>query len=278
MDYSWRRFQIMVGDDYGIRWLPTYVEADAPRPRQIANFPPINRMLTAAEHPFPLDNVLLYDTMYVETGRYLRQMTRDVHDRRRQDRGSAICLARRHRGAAGDAGLQLHGPRCARAVRRPRASARPRPARSAAAAAGSPLATTGGPGYMFPRPDGIMLGGTFERDVWDDGRRSPRPSIASSRRIGASSRASAAPLEAAGSAPDIVLRNELSYIHSPERRGQHRNAEGQAHTQGDRRRPQRAYRRAGRREARRRRGPAQPLAPPAALAQSCATRSRRRTS
>jgi hypothetical protein len=25
-DYSWRRFQILVGDDYGIRWLPTYVE------------------------------------------------------------------------------------------------------------------------------------------------------------------------------------------------------------------------------------------------------------
>jgi glycine/D-amino acid oxidase-like deaminating enzyme len=22
-------------------------------------------------------------------------------------------------------------------------------------------------GYMFPRPDGILLGGTFERDVWD---------------------------------------------------------------------------------------------------------------
>jgi glycine/D-amino acid oxidase-like deaminating enzyme len=27
MDYSWRRFQIMVGDDYGIRWLPTYQES-----------------------------------------------------------------------------------------------------------------------------------------------------------------------------------------------------------------------------------------------------------
>ena len=25
----------------------------------------------------------------------------------------------------------------------------------------------GGPGYMFPRADGILLGGTFERDVWD---------------------------------------------------------------------------------------------------------------
>jgi hypothetical protein len=30
LDYSWRRFQIMVGDDYGIRWLPTYAERDTP--------------------------------------------------------------------------------------------------------------------------------------------------------------------------------------------------------------------------------------------------------
>jgi glycine/D-amino acid oxidase-like deaminating enzyme len=28
-------------------------------------------------------------------------------------------------------------------------------------------ALTGGPGYMFPRPDGIILGGTFEVDQWD---------------------------------------------------------------------------------------------------------------
>jgi len=28
-------------------------------------------------------------------------------------------------------------------------------------------AFTGGPGYMFPRPDGIILGGTFEVDQWD---------------------------------------------------------------------------------------------------------------
>jgi D-amino-acid oxidase len=30
LEYSWRRFQIMVGDDYGIRWLPTYDEATRP--------------------------------------------------------------------------------------------------------------------------------------------------------------------------------------------------------------------------------------------------------
>ena len=64
----------MVGDDYGIRWLPTYVETDSPDVREIANFPPINRMLTPAEHPFSVDSVLRYDTMYVETGRYVGGM------------------------------------------------------------------------------------------------------------------------------------------------------------------------------------------------------------
>src|SRR3954469_15862307 len=78
LDYSWRRYQIMVGDDYGIRWLPTYVESGSPEDKVIANFPPVNRMLSRSEHPFPLDTVRRYDTMYVETGRYLRQMTRDV--------------------------------------------------------------------------------------------------------------------------------------------------------------------------------------------------------
>jgi glycine/D-amino acid oxidase-like deaminating enzyme len=39
LDYSWRRYQIMVGDDYGIRWLPTYVETDSPEAKTIATFP-----------------------------------------------------------------------------------------------------------------------------------------------------------------------------------------------------------------------------------------------
>src|SRR5690242_6910195 len=49
LDYSWRRFQIMVGDDYGIRWLPTYVDTDSPVRKLLEYFPPINRMLTSAE-------------------------------------------------------------------------------------------------------------------------------------------------------------------------------------------------------------------------------------
>ena len=167
LDYSWRRFQIMVGDDYGIRWLPTYVEANAPEARQIANFPPINRMLTAAEHPFPLDNVLLYDTMYVETGRYLRQMMRDVHIA-----GGKIEV-RRFASPADIAALpeavvfnctglgsrELFGDQDLQPIRGQLAILEPQPEIR--------YAITGGPGYMFPRADGIILGGTFERDVWE---------------------------------------------------------------------------------------------------------------
>jgi glycine/D-amino acid oxidase-like deaminating enzyme len=42
-------------------------------------------------------------------------------------------------------------------------------------------AASGEWGYMFARPDGIFLGGTFERDVWD-----PTPNPARIARIVAS--------------------------------------------------------------------------------------------
>src|SRR4051794_14054721 len=167
LDYSWRRFQIMVGDDYGIRWLPTYVETDSPDAKVIATFPPINRMLSAAEHPFPWASTLRYDTMYVETGRYLRQMIRDV-----QTAGGKIevrkfatpadisalpeslvfnCTGLGSRDLFNDQGL--HPARGQLAILEPQPEVR--------------YAFTGGPGYMFPRPDGIILGGTFEVDQWD---------------------------------------------------------------------------------------------------------------
>jgi glycine/D-amino acid oxidase-like deaminating enzyme len=167
LDYSWRRFQIMVGEDYGIRWLPTYTEADGPDAKLLETFPPVNRVLRQAEHPFPLDGVLRYDTMYVETGRYLRQMIRDV-----QIAGGRIevrkfaaptdiaalpeslvfnCTGLGSRELFGD--QDLHPARGQLAILEPQPEVR--------------YAFTGGPGYMFPRPDGIILGGTFEVDEWD---------------------------------------------------------------------------------------------------------------
>ena len=167
LDYSWRRFQIMVGDDYGIRWLPTYVERGTPEERLLADFPPFNRLLTSAEHPFPLDPVLRYDTLYIETGRYLRELLRDVRiaggriEVRRLATPADIvalpeslvfnCTGLGSRELFGD--MELRPARGQLAILEPQPEVR--------------YAFTGGPGYMFPRADGIILGGTFELDQWD---------------------------------------------------------------------------------------------------------------
>jgi hypothetical protein len=167
LDYSWRRFQIMVGDDYGIRWLPTFVETGSPEAKLLATFPPVDRLLSVAEHPFALKSVLRYDTMYVETGRYLRQMLRDVHVA-----GGKVAV----RSFSSPAELQtldeklifnctglgsreLFGDNEMIPVRGQLAILEPQPEIR--------YAFTGSAGYMFPRADGILLGGTFERDVAD---------------------------------------------------------------------------------------------------------------
>jgi D-amino-acid oxidase len=193
LDYSWRRFQIMVGDDYGVRWLPTYVETDSPEEKAIAIFPPINRMLTPAENPFPWSSTLRFDTMYVETGRYLRQMERDL-----QIAGGRIEV-RRFATLADIASLpealvfnctglgshDLFGDIDLVPVRGQLAILEPQPEVRYAA--------QGGFGYMFPRADGIVLGGTFERGEWDP---TPQPAdiariIASQKRFFSSFRCTA---------------------------------------------------------------------------------------
>jgi glycine/D-amino acid oxidase-like deaminating enzyme len=172
LDYSWRRFQIMVGDDYGIRWLPTYVETDSPETRTIATFPPINRMLSPAEHPFPWSSALRYDTMYIETGRYLRQMERDMRlaggriEVRRFATPADLaalpeslvfnCTGLGSRDLFND--QDLHPARGQLAILEPQPEVR--------------YAAQGEFGYMFPRADGIILGGSFELDQWDP---TPRP-------------------------------------------------------------------------------------------------------
>ncbi len=169
LDYSWRRFQILVGDDYGIRWLPTYVEDEGgpePAPAEVDPYHPALRVLGPAEHPFPLGQVARFDTMYVETGRFLRQLLRDV-----QLAGGRIevrnfsapadvaalperlvfnCTGLGARALFGDE--ELLPARGQLAILLPQPEVR--------------YAFTGDAGYMFPRPDGIILGGTFELDQW----------------------------------------------------------------------------------------------------------------
>lgn len=163
--YSWRRFQIMVGDDYGIRWLPTYAARNAPERSPIPNFPPINRMLSASENPFPIENVALYETLYVETGRFLRQLMRDVqiaggriHVRSFASPAEIAALPEKLAfNCTGLGSRDLFGDEDLRPVRGQVAILLPQPEIRYAFT---------GDGYMFPRADGIILGGTFEHDVW----------------------------------------------------------------------------------------------------------------
>jgi glycine/D-amino acid oxidase-like deaminating enzyme len=167
-DYSWRRFQIMVGDDYGVRWLPTYTESSGgAEDRVIPTFPAARRRLNPADHPFPVEDLTRYDTLYVETGRFLAQLLEDVRlaggrVEVRRFQASADIAALPEQLIFNCTGLgsrELFGDEELTPVRGQLAVLLPQPEVR--------YAFTGEAGYMFPRADGIILGGTFERDVWD---------------------------------------------------------------------------------------------------------------
>ncbi len=188
LDYSWRRFQIMVGDDYGIRWLPTYAQGDGhgPDPSDpLDRYHPAGRRLGPGDHPFPVGNLVAFDTMYVETGRFLRQLMRDV-----QGAGGRVVIRsfaspaelaslpeRLVFNCTGLGSRELFGDQELRPVRGQLAILLPQPEVK--------YAFTGEAGYMFPRNDGIVLGGTFEQDEWST---TPEPAaieriLASHRRL-----------------------------------------------------------------------------------------------
>lgn len=168
MDYSWRRFQIMVGADYGVRWLPTYEEtrltalpmpADPHRPGQ--------RIVATDAHPFPVERMRHYTTMYVETGRFLRQLLRDFEAaggrivvRNFETPADLAALPERLIfNCTGLGARALFGDTELRPIRGQLAVLLPQPEIEYAYATRA--------GYMFPRADGIVLGGTFERDQWE---------------------------------------------------------------------------------------------------------------
>lgn len=173
MDYSWRRFQIMTGDEYGVRWLPTYLQMpDAPEPDEIESdlsnrYETDRAILGPGEHPFPVARVRRFTTMYAETGHLLRQLMRDV-----QIAGGRFVV----REFAGPAELQalpealifnctglgagkLFGDAEIEPVRGQLAVLLPQPEVD--------YAFAGHMGYMFPRADGIICGGSFEHGEWD---------------------------------------------------------------------------------------------------------------
>lgn len=169
MAYSWKRFQALVGDHYGIRWLRTYEETrDRVYPHDWMDaYYPNGRLLRPEEHPFPVERAMAFDTMYVETPRFMAQLSSEVlhaggtiRMRKFESLADVATLPERLLfnctgiGAKALVGDEILTPvRGQLAVLQPQHEVR--------------YAFAGGAGYMFPRGDGILLGGTFERGEWD---------------------------------------------------------------------------------------------------------------
>jgi len=178
IDYSYRRFQIMAGDDYGIRWITNYFQMSSPpanlppggtisQPTKGSPLQPDWAVLERHQHPFGFDRARKYQLMMVETTRFLQQLMRDV-----QVAGGGIAIKHFASPAevaalpetlvfncTGLGARALFGDKELIPIRGQLAVLLPQPEVDYA------LGAAGG-AYMFPRRDGIVLGGTYERDNW----------------------------------------------------------------------------------------------------------------
>ena len=163
---SWKRFSALDGARYGVRWLPTYTEADRVGPPGLEPYYPDSRLLASGDHPFPDQGLAVYRTMYVEVGRYIAQLTSDFLSAGGQIRARRFASAaevsqlpeRLIFNCTGLGARELFGDTELGPVRGQIVLLEPQPEVR--------YALTLPAGYMFPRGDGIILGGTFEHGEW----------------------------------------------------------------------------------------------------------------
>lgn len=164
---SWARFQTMDAVRYGIRWLPTYTDAERVASPGLEPYYPDSRLLGQNEHPFSRSDIAVYRTMYVEVGRYLAELAADflraggqMKVRRFASPADLTQLPERLIfNCTGLGARELFGDEELGPIRGQIVMLAPQPEVQ--------YAYTLPDGYMFPRGDGIVLGGTFERGVWE---------------------------------------------------------------------------------------------------------------
>jgi len=173
---AFRRYQSMAGDMYGVRWLPLYTLAReaagiAPPPPEsplsdIEPLYPEGRQLARGQHPFDVPFARHRDSMLIEPAIYLNALIRDYLA------GGGRIVIREFRAAAelktlretlifnctGLGARGLFGDPELTPIKGQLVFLLPQPEIDY---------MTIGPGniYMFPRHDGVLLGGSFERSV-----------------------------------------------------------------------------------------------------------------
>ena len=168
-----RTFNRLVGAGYGVSWRENYALSDSPAPpgntyylRELPELFPSLEVLGPAEHPFPSPHVLRFVTMLVEPGIFLRRLTTDIRDaggrfevRQFTDRSEVLSLPEPVIfNCTGLGAGALFGDSEIVPVRGQLVFVPPDDRLDY-------LTVGGGNGllYMFPRSDGILLGGTYER-------------------------------------------------------------------------------------------------------------------
>ncbi len=167
---AYQQYQTLLGEDYGVRWIENYDCHDGPESeflagstqRLITDLYPEVKTYGPGEHPFPTRYATRLLTMFIEPNRYLRALERDI-----LKRGSRI-VVRSFTSAADLASLdeplimnctglgakELTGDTQLEPVRGQLSVLAPQPAVD--------YITLHGSRFMFPRSDGIVLGGSFQ--------------------------------------------------------------------------------------------------------------------
>jgi glycine/D-amino acid oxidase-like deaminating enzyme len=173
---AFRRYQSLAGEPYGVRWLPLYSLArdqayrppppDSPNSDVEALYPEA-RNLERNEHPFDLPFAHRRQTMLIEPAIYLAALIRDFHSAGgkiviREFASPTDLMGLREELIFNCTGLgarALFGDEELTPIRGQLVFLLPQPEVD--------YCTIGLGIYMFPRHDGILLGGSFDRGVWN---------------------------------------------------------------------------------------------------------------
>ncbi len=170
-----RHFQTLVGPDYGVRWIDNYFLSERPPGipgymARIRDLYPELEDLEGDEHPFPTRFARRVVTMFIEPPRYLRALMRDFRVAGGRvvvgeiaDRGQLAGLAEPVIvNCTGLGARDLFGDDGVVPVKGQLVVLRPQPELDYLTIGGGRF-SRGGSQYMFPRADGVLLGGTFNR-------------------------------------------------------------------------------------------------------------------
>ena len=171
--FAHRAYQLLIGDEYGVHWREQYNLSDAEDDdgsvswdyEMLRDLFPAARSLKQSENPFPARRVQVDNMMFIEPSVYLNALLRDFHIAGGHFRRVAFVEPRQLGtlsesivvNCTGLGARELFGDRELMPIKGQLTALLPQPEVDYAMVSGGL--------YMFPRRDGIMLGGTFEHGV-----------------------------------------------------------------------------------------------------------------